>query len=96
MRKIIFGICISILILVTNVSAQVIERNVQTGKVTERPYTQQELDNIEASQPTQEEVDKQNLAELRRKALLAEEELMLMSGTSPEAMAYQTKVNEAT
>ena len=89
MKKIIFGIYVSILILVTNVSAQVIERNVITGKVTERPYTQKELDNIEASRPAQVELDRRNLAELRRKALLAEEEKMLMSGTTLEAIAYR-------
>jgi hypothetical protein len=71
----------------------VIEKNVITGKVTKRPYTQEELANIEASKPTQEELGKRNLAKLRREALMAEEELMLMSGTSVEAVAYQNAKN---
>jgi hypothetical protein len=89
MKKIVFGICFSIVVLVANVSAQVIEKNVITGKVTERPYTQKELDNIEASKPARAELDKRNLSRFRQKALLAEQEKMLMSGTTPEALAYR-------
>lgn len=73
----------------------VIEKNVVTGKVTERNYTQKELDNIEAAKPSQAELDKRNLAELRRRAILAEEELMITSGASPEAIAYKAAKAQA-
>lgn len=67
----------------------VIEKNVITGKVATREYTQKELADIEASKPTQKELDVRNLAELRLKAQLAEEELILMAGATAEAVAYQ-------
>ncbi len=67
----------------------VTEHNVTTKKVIKRNYTQKELDNIEASKPSQVELDKRNLAELRQVAVLAEEELMIMSGASPAAIAYK-------
>lgn len=38
------------------------EINVKTGEVKEREYTQDELDNITASQPTQEEAWKMEMA----------------------------------
>lgn len=66
------------------------EVNVQTGEKTSRPYTQKELDDIEAAKPTQKEVDDRELARLRLEALKAEEEKLLLSGTSSEAVAYQT------
>lgn len=89
MKTFVLAILIIFVYLGGIVTGEVIERNVMTGEVITRPYTQKELDNIEASKPTQIELDKQNLAELRQKALVAEKEKMLMSGTSLEAIAYQ-------
>jgi len=62
--------------------------NVQTGKVTERDYTQKELDAI--SQPTQGQIDAKVLRRKRQLAAYAEEEKMLMAGTTAEAKAYQS------
>ncbi len=69
---------------------KVIERNVITGKVTERPYTQKELDNIAImateSASKRKIRDKEKDIETKREAAI---ESLLLSGTSPEAVAYQ-------
>lgn len=67
------------------------EMDVQTGKVTTRPYNQKELDHIAAA--TIEEANKKAIEdkagdiETKREAAI---EQGLMTGTSTEAVAYQT------
>lgn len=69
---------------------KVIERNVKTGKVTERPYTQKELDGVvimEAESAAQKIIkDKDDDIATKREAAIEE---ILLSGTSIKARAYQ-------
>lgn len=73
---------------------KVIARNVQTGEVTERDYTQKELDAVAVmaieSANKKKVRDKENDIETKREAAIEE---LLMSGTTPEAVAYQDAKN---
>ena len=76
-------------------TAQVIQVNVMTGEVTERSYTQKELDNIEASiiadAPRKALVDKETDITTKREAAIEE---LLMRETSIKAKAYQDAIKE--
>ncbi len=69
---------------------KVIEKNVITGKVTERDYTKKELDNItimEIESSNQNKIrDKEIEIETKREAAIEE---ILLSGTTIKAREYQ-------
>lgn len=72
---------------------KVIEKNVITGKVTERNYTQKELDAIavnEAGRLDKKKItDKQSDIDTKRNAAVEE---ILLAGTSAKAIAYQDAI----
>ncbi len=73
---------------------KVIEKNVITGVVTERSYTQKELDDIAEANarelPQRQIREKREDIATKREAAIEE---ILMAGTSAKAVAYQNAKN---
>ncbi len=72
---------------------KVIEKNVITGKVTKRNYTQEELDAIAIA--TVVSADKKKVREKEEDIVMKREaaiEEILMKGTSVKAKAYQNAI----
>lgn len=88
--KILWILSLIVLLFALPVNADVIERNVITGQVIRRPYTQKELDDIATSitAGAQSKAVEEKALDIDKKRNAAIEEL-LMSGTSVKAKAYQ-------
>ncbi len=69
---------------------KIIEKNVITGKVTERNYTQKELNAIDAMNIA--DIDRRKQKDVSKKREEAIED-MLMTADSIKAKAYQQAVN---
>ncbi len=101
--RIIILMMLVVFMISVSVEAKVIERNVQTGEVIEREYTQQELDNIaEANARELPQRQKKEALHAKKQADIAAlgtraellAEIDKMTGASPQVKAMMKKLAE--